>query len=323
MKQVTRREFIKLGACIAAGAGLSKFYGDAFATGLENLSKGLPKILWLQGQSCSGCSVSLLNADNPDIVEIVTSMISLVFHQNISAATGEVAVETIRKMENGSEPFILVVEGSVPMGMPTACMIGGRSFSDILSLLIRKAGFVMGAGTCATYGGIPAAEGNVTGASSLLEFMKKEGVRTDQFLINCPSCPVHPDAIVGTLAYLASKGYPKVHPELLTPKMFYAHATHDDCPRFHYYSKHIFAKQFGDSEGCLFKLGCLGMLSYTECPRRQWNGGVNWCIRAAAPCIGCSHPQFGKQKAFPFYRKCEAYHEVGYHETDRKGEILQ
>jgi Ni,Fe-hydrogenase I small subunit len=38
-----------------------------------------------------------------------------------------------------------------------------------------------------------------------------------------------------------------------------------------------------------------------------------------APCIGCSHPQFGKLKSFPFYRKGEALHAVAYNETDRKG----
>ena len=63
----------------------------------------------------------------------------------------------------------------------------------------------------------------------------------------------------------------------------------------------------------------LGMLSYTECPRRQWNSGVNWCVRASAPCIGCSHPQFGKMKDFPFYRLGEHQHAVTYREEDRKG----
>ncbi len=166
---------------------------------------------------------------------------------------------------------------------------------------------------------MPAAEGNQTGAISVMEFMAKNGIKTDGFLVNVPSCPAHPDSVVGTLAYLAGRGYPGVNKELLTPDMFFAHSTHDDCPRFHYYSKHIYAGKLGDQYGCLFKLGCLGMLSYTECPRRQWNSGVNWCIRASAPCVGCSHPQFGKKKDFPFYRIGEHSHKVGYSEADRKG----
>lgn len=320
MNSLSRRSFIKLGSALAAGAGLSRAFGSAFAAGLENLSKGLPRVIWLQGQSCSGCSVSLLNAENPDIVEVITSMISLAFHQNVSAATGQVAMDAVDRVASDTTPFILIVEGSIPAGMPSACMIGGRTFEEILTPLLKKALFVIGAGTCATYGGIPAGEGNVTGAVSLKDFMLKAGVRTDRFLINCPSCPIHPDSVIGTLAYLAGKGYPAVHPQLLTPDMFFAHSTHDDCPRFHYYSKRVFAEEFGDNSGCLFKLGCLGMLSYTECPRRQWNGGVNWCIRAAAPCVGCSHPQFGLKKGFPLYRKSEQYRAVDYGESARREE---
>ncbi|MFH0880452.1 MAG: hydrogenase small subunit [Lentisphaerota bacterium] len=319
MKHLTRRDFLKIGGILAAGAGLAPRYAEAFTAGLEKLSKGLPRVIWLQGQSCSGCSVSLLNADNPYILEVVTDMISMVFHQTISAATGEVAMKVIDDMEAGQEPFILVVEGAIPLLMPEACVIGGRRFEDILKPLIRKAQFVVGVGTCATYGGIPAAEGNPTGAASVKEFMDKNSFPTDRKLVNVPSCPAHPDSIVGTLAFLAGRGYPPVNASLLTPDMFFAHSTHDDCPRYHYYNKHLFAKKFGDSEGCLFQLGCLGMLSYTDCPRRQWNGGVNWCIRAAAPCIGCSHPQFGKNKAFPFYRLGEKNHAVEYNDSDRKG----
>lgn len=318
MLSITRRDFLRMGGALAAYAGLSIHLGKAFAAGLESLAKGLPKILWLQGQSCSGCSVSLLNATNPDIVEIITQMSSLVFHQTISAATGDVAMQTIDKLGAGTDPYVLVIEGSIPVGIPEACMIGGRNLVDLLPPLVRRAKFVVGAGTCATYGGLPSAEGNPTGAVSLLEFMTKQNIRTDRVLVNCPSCPIHPEAMVGILAYLASRGYPRVNPTLLTPNMFFARSTHDDCPRYHYYSKHVFAKSFGDSEGCLFKLGCLGMLSFTECPRIQWNGGVNWCIRAGAPCVGCSHPQFGKLKKFPFYRKCEAYRKVDYTEGIRK-----
>ena len=159
MNTLTRRSFLKLGATLAASAGLSRVYGSAFAAGLEKLSKGLPRVLWLQGQSCSGCSVSLLNAENPDVVEVLTSMISLAFHQTVSAATGQVAMDAMDKVASDKGPFILVVEGSIPVGMPTACMIGGRTFEDILAPLLKKALFVIGAGTCATYGGIPAGEG--------------------------------------------------------------------------------------------------------------------------------------------------------------------
>ena len=318
MKELTRRDFLKMGTMLAAGAGLATLRPEVLAQGLEKLFARQVKVLWLQGQSCSGCSVSLLNADNPFILEVVTDLMSLVFHQTISAAQGDMAMKLLDEA-TAKEDYILVVEGSVPTGMPEACMIGGRPFGELLLAAAKRARYVVGVGTCATYGGMPAAEGNVTGAVGVMDYLKAAGMETKGFVVNCPSCPAHPDAIVGTLAYLAGAGYPEVHPELLTPKMYYAHSTHDDCPRYHYYAKHIFAEKIGDQQGCLFKLGCLGMLSYTECPRRQWNSGVNWCVRAAAPCIGCSHPQFGKRKDFPFYRLGERQHGVAYREEDRKG----
>jgi len=136
--------------------------------------------------------------------------------------------------------------------------------------------------------------------------------------VNCPGCPMHPECLVGTVSYVVGRGYPKVNSELLTPDMFYRHSVHDECPRFHCWEKNVFAGSFGE-EGCLFKLGCLGPLSHTACPRRQWNSGVNWCIRAGAPCIGCTNEHFAKRRDFPFYRKGETYHLVNYSEKDRKG----
>ena len=94
---------------------------------------------------------------------------------------------------------------------------------------------VIAAGTCATFGGIPAAEGKVTGACSVKEFMDNKGMPVAKRLVNCPGCPVHPQPLVATLAYVIGAGYPDVDPVLLTPKMSYLHSVHDECPRFHYW----------------------------------------------------------------------------------------
>jgi len=318
MGNLTRRDFLRLSGLIAAAAGLSAPQARAVAAGLQRLASGTPRVVWLQGQSCSGCSVSLLNTDQPGPVELLTEYISLVFHQTVGAAQGDNVAQVLTDAQQTGE-FFLVVEGSIPAAMPEACMVAGRPVAAWIEDLARKAKAVVAVGTCATFGGIPAAEGNPTGAVGVSEYLRSKGIDPRGLVVNCPSCPTHPDAIVGTLAYVAGAGYPPVDPELLTPKMYYSHSTHDDCPRFHYYSKQVFAKRFGDQEGCLFKLGCLGPLTFTECPRRQWNGGTNWCIRAAAPCVGCSSPHFAKYRDFPFYRKGEDAHAVGYAEDDRLG----
>jgi len=315
--EFSRRDFLKLGSFLAASVALPGKWAEVFAAGLEKMTSHTP-VLWIQAQSCSGDSVSLLNSSEPGPAELLTQYISLVLHQTLGAAQGETFMKA---MDEAAElnSYLLVVEGSIPLEMPRACVIGGRTSEEILVRLIPKARAVVAVGTCAAFGGIPAAEGNPVGSGSVQDLMNKHNLPWKGKLVNCPGCPTHPKPIVGTLAYLAAQGYPKVDETLLTPKIFYGTSTHDQCPRYHNYERKIFAEHFGQSEGCLFKLGCLGPLTRTECPHRQWNGGVNWCIRAAAPCIGCTSPHFAKKKSFPFYRLGERQHPVDYTETDRKG----
>ena len=296
----SRRDFLKMGSFLAASAMLPAHFEKVFAAGLENMAMDTP-VLWVQGQSCSGDSVSLLNSCDPEPFELLTRYISLVLHQTVGAAQGQTFMDVLDRAAEG-KGYFLVIEGSIPLSMPKACMIGDRTLERILLDLIPGAKAVLAVGTCAAFGGIPAAEGNQTGAGSVKDFMETHNLPWKQKLLHCPACPTHPKSIIGTLAYLAAKGYPEVDPDLLVPKLFYGRSTHDNCPRYHYFERKIFAQHFGDPKGCMFKLGCLGPLTYTECPYRQWNGGVNWCIRASAPCIGCSSPDFAKRKDMPFYR---------------------
>ncbi|MBD3220048.1 hydrogenase small subunit [bacterium] len=318
MGHYTRRDFLRISGLLAAAAGLSSLQARAVAAGLERLADGLPRVAWIQGQSCSGCSISLLNSEQPGPAKLITEYISLVFHQNLGAAQGDDVAPLLEQIRQAGD-YILVVEGSIPARMPEACMLAGRPVADWILDLAGPASVIMAAGTCAAFGGIPGAEGNPTGAQGVMGFLASQGLSTRGRVVNCPSCPTHPSSMVGTLAYAADQGYPEVHPDLLTPTMFYGSSTHDDCPRFHYYAKHHFAQRFGEQEGCLFKLGCLGPLTFTECPDRQWNGGVNWCVRASAPCVGCSSPHFARYRDFPLYRKGEDLHPVGYTDEDRQG----
>lgn len=317
MHGYSRRDILRMGTWLATSAGLTGSQGAVLAQGIEGLLSRQVKVLWLQGMSCSGCSVSFLNTDEPGPLEALTELISLVFHSNVSAAQGDQVVELLDEAAATGD-YLLVVEGAVPTAIPEACVIGGRPFAKLLPPLIRGASDVIAAGTCASFGGIPAAEGNPTGAVGLGEFMQAEGLKVEGRLINCPGCPTHPLSMLGTVAYVVAKGYPPVDPELLTPKMFYGRTVHDECPRFHYWEKREFADRFGE-DGCLFKLGCLGPLGYTHCPRRQWNSGVNWCIRAGAPCTACTSREFARQKDFPFYRKGESLVAVACQDANRMG----
>lgn len=314
---LSRRDFLRLGTALAATLGLGAGAARALADGLQKLAEGRKRVIWLQGQACSGCSISFLNAEQPGAFELVTEVISLIFHPTIGAAQGRVALDSIVRARDEGH-YVLLYEGAICPSMPEACRLGDESIVKLLPELIRRADLVIGVGTCAAFGGIPAAEGNPTGAMSMKDFMSKSGIPTKDKLINCPGCPMHPESLVGTIAYAVSKGYPPVDAELLTPDMFYAQSVHDNCPRFHAWQKKEFAKQLGE-EGCLFKLGCLGPLSRSTCPGRQWNGGINWCVRAGAPCVACTSMHFAHRRDFPFYRKGEKYHPVGYQDQDRQG----
>jgi len=302
---------------LAAGAGLESDQGSVLATGLSKVLSGQAKVLWLQGQSCTGCSISFLNTEEPGPLEVLTEVISLIYHSNISAAQGQDVIDVLDKAEREGG-YLLVLEGALPLGMPEACVLGGKPLTERMPGLLKNAAGIVAAGTCAAFGGIPAGEGNVTGAASLRDFMQKKGIPFEGRLINCPGCPVHPQSLLGTVAHVLAAGIPQLDPDLLTPDMFYKQSVHDACPRFHNWERRRFAAKFGD-EGCLFKLGCLGPLSHTSCPKRQWNSSVNWCIGAGAPCTACTSPIFASKRDFPFYRKGEQVHGVAYLERDREG----
>ncbi|WP_419194850.1 hydrogenase small subunit [Novipirellula herctigrandis] len=296
-KNISRRDFTKLATALAGSLGLGAAAAPRTATALEKLAAGKPNVLWLQALSCSGCTVSALNSYQPDAIDLITEYMSLLFHSTISSATGSLASSVISETIDQGD-FLLVVEGSIPLGMPEACMSGGRPISELIAKAAGRAKAVVAVGTCSSFGGIPAAENNPTGAVSVRDFLDSESIGKP--LINLPGCPCHPDWLVGTLVHVTEFGMPSLDDDL-RPTMFYSKVVHDQCPRFADYERGNFAESFSDS-GCLFKLGCVGARTFSDCIHRRWNGGVNSCIDSGAPCIGCAGKDFAKKADFPLYR---------------------
>ncbi|THB78791.1 MAG: hypothetical protein D6B25_03285 [Desulfobulbaceae bacterium] len=296
----TRREFIKMGSRLAVVMGLSSSAIPDIAEALENLATGRVGVMWMQAQSCSGCTISMIDSEAPGPAELLTRYISLLFHHTLSATTGEMCMDIIDKTTSAGK-HILVVEGAIPDGMPDACMIGHRSINEVVKNAAASASYVVAIGACAAFGGIPAADNNPTGAISVPDFLKKSGVNTPTLVI--PGCPSHPDWFVGSLVYLLKFGVPPLD-DMNRPLMFFGNTNHHSCPRFYDYERANFAKKFSDP-GCLFELGCLGVVTYADCTLRDRNGGINNCIKAGAPCVGCSSEIFALRKSMPFYRKGE------------------
>lgn len=302
--KLSRRDFLRLCAGSAAAISLSgylaPFIKEAAAAG------DLPKVIWIQGASCTGCSISLLNTVHPDIQKVLTEVISLTYHPNVMAAAGDMAVnEAIYKIaEENTGKFFLVVEGAVPTGAEGLyCTVGEKegkpiTFKQMVQDIGSKAGAILNFGTCSAYGGIPATDPNPTDCKPVSAIVKNVP------MINVPGCPPHPDWMVGTIAHvlLYSKGDQLAVPELDSfgrPKMFFDKIIHDNCQRRQYFDNAIFAKKFGDP-GCMLELGCKGPFAHCDATTRLWNNGTNWCVKCGAVCIGCTEPEF---PAWPMYER--------------------
>lgn len=271
--------------------------------------------VWLQGGACSGCAVSVLNGVSPTVRELLIDQVvpgkhvSLLFQPTLMAGSGEVALSVLEGDEV-AEGFILIVEGTLPTvdHSELFCSVGESQGVEMGMLdktcdLASRALAVVALGTCSSFGGIPAAAGNATGAKSVGEVLKAKGIATP--VVNIPGCPPHPDWFIHTVAGVLLNGLPGADAvdDVGRPLEFYGKTIHEACPRRPDFDAGKFAKWHGE-EGCMYQLGCKGPVTYADCPTRMWNSGVNWCVGANAPCIACVEPGFPDDVS-PLYEKID------------------
>ena len=77
---LNRRDFLKLMGGTAAAFTFPSVILQGCKKALEEAAARTP-VIWIQAQSCSGCSVSLLNYID-GIASVITETISLNFHFN-------------------------------------------------------------------------------------------------------------------------------------------------------------------------------------------------------------------------------------------------
>ncbi len=305
---ITRRDFLQASAAITGALALK-------ASGLLQLQKALAAgeaagvpVIWLQGQSCTGCSVSLLNTIHyMTIDDLLVNVIDLQYHPTVMAAAGDLASGVAKDAAPG---YVLVIEGAIPVGAAGHyCHVWEDENGDPVTMEIafddfrQRASHILAVGTCASYGGIPAGNPNPTIALGVNEALSYLGVgkKKRPTVINIPGCPSHPDWIVGTVAALLAGEMPELDRDG-RPIAFFDSAVHNNCPNR---GGGLKAKKLGDP-GCLVGLGCNGQQTHADCSMRQWNAsevggyGVNWCIGAGNPCQGCTEPGFPDRMS-PFY----------------------
>jgi hydrogenase small subunit len=263
-----------------------RFVEDA-AIMIRNKSIKKMNVIWLEVTGCSGNIISLLNSENPGLYDILTDIVNFTYNNTLMGSEGTFAFEKF--LETLDTEFILLVDGAVSTKdngiYNIVANYNGTNITALqaVSLAGGKAKYVVAVGTCASYGGISAARPNPSECKSVQEVLGRQ-------IIKLPGCPCHPDWVVGTLANLVSYGIPQLDDEG-RPMLFYGITIHDTCTRRGFFDKGIFAQKLGE-EGCMFKLGCRGPVTKTDCPRRKWNGYVNWPIGDNTNCIGCAQPQF-------------------------------
>ena len=278
-------------------------------------------VLWLTaGLGCDGDTIAVTGATQPSLEDLVLGAFPWIpkvrFHNPFLAyENGDEFVKFFRAGAEGKlPPFILVVEGSIPneknkaegywasfgtdekTGQPiTTC--------DWIDRLVPNAWAVVAAGTCATYGGIHAMEGNPTGCMGLPDYLGWDWKSQAGISIVCvPGCPVQPDNFMEVLLYLlnmAADRAPMIPlDDALRPTWLFGATVHEGCDRGGYYEQAQFADEYGATT-CIVKLGCWGPVVQCNVGKRGWMGGIGGCPNVGGICIGCTMPGF-PDKFMPF-----------------------
>jgi hydrogenase small subunit len=280
-------------------------------------------ILWIsEGMSCDGDSVSLTASGRPAIEDVVLGLIPGLPKVNLynkvlsPALGGEEFLEPYRRAARGAmaEPFILVIEGSIPNEK-----INGDGYwtsfgndpetGDPLTLnwwidhLAPRAWAVVAAGTCATYGGIHAMAGNPTGCMGLADYLGWDFLSQGGLpIVNVPGCPIQPENFMETLTWVlyhaAGSAPPPPLDHLLRPQWLFGRTVHEGCDRAAYYEQADFARDY-NSPKCQVRVGCWGPVINCNVTKRGWMNGVGGCPNVGGICIGCTMPGF-PDKFMPF-----------------------
>ena len=286
-------------------------------------------VYWLAGMSCDGCTISVAGATNPGIEGLLAGTVPampkvILHHPVLSVEAGAEFVKSFAEAWEGKlgAPYVVVFEGSVaderiagrtggyfsamgvervegveqPQPVPTATW---------LRRLAPGAAATIAIGTCSTWGGVPSAEGNPTGAMSLMDFLGKDYRSAFGLpVINIPGCAPQGDnfteTVFAVLLFLQGLGPLPTFDELGRPAWLFRDTVHHGCSRAGFYEEGLFAERYGDPE-CLVEIGCWGPIVNCNIVQRGAINHMGGCMRAGGVCIGCTMPGF-PDKFSPFYK---------------------
>jgi len=268
----------------------------------------MSSVLWFQGGACSGNTMSFLNAEEPNVVDLITDFgLDLLWHPSLGLELGANAQKLFWDCARGEKAVdIFVFEGTVmegPDGTGRYDMFADRAMKDWVVDLASAASVVVAIGDCACWGGIPAMAPNPTDSTGL-QFHKRDrgGFLGPDFrsksglpVINIPGCPAHPDWITQIIVALATGRAGDIAlDELHRPQTFFKTFAQTGCTRVQFFEYKQATMAFGEGTrtGCLFyEFGCRGPMTHSPCNRILWNRQSSK-TRAGMPCTGCTEPEF-------------------------------
>jgi hydrogenase small subunit len=184
---------------------------------------------------------------NIDIAEIVTEVVTVDWHYIITQAAGDLVNQHMATLRNSGDPFVLAIDGAIPTAhagkhctifsipgdwrggiwdpyveYPALDVLGNpivpnRTEFTMCGAVLWLASAenclaVVADGTCASYGGVPAASaalpaggrGNITGAKSAWEWINGGaafgGNSLNKIIVNIPGCPPNSDWQIASIA---------------------------------------------------------------------------------------------------------------------------
>lgn len=256
-------------------------------------------VVWIAGASCDGCTMAMLGAADPGLEDFLGGGVAepvpavTLVHPGLAMEAGDAYRALLESAASGDlGPYLVVLEGSV---MDEA-LAGEGSFSrlgtaegeplttsDWVDRLAPGSEAVIAIGSCATWGGIPAAAGNATGAMGLEERLGRDfRSAADLPIVNVPGCAPSGEAFLETLMYVLLHLAGQVPLELdeeRRPRWLYNESAHPVPPRADYSPANARDTADRPSVGC-------------PVPREGWMGGMGGCAEVGGCCIGCTGRDF-------------------------------
>jgi len=326
---VSRRSFMKY--CM----GLSAMMAIPISLMPKLVEAALAKktsVVYLSFQECTGCLESLVNVfpntrynlkanlttdiSTDSIANILLTALSLDYSETLMAPSG-LQAEKSKADAIANMGYILVVDGAIPDDKKGAGFFiqHGKTGLQLLKEAATNAAAVVSVGTCASFGGLPAAKGpanlinptnargvSPTGATSIKVALDGfGGIYKTKPVINVSGCPPIAEVIAGTLVYWILNGKAPALDSNLRPKIFYGETVHEECYRKEFFEEGQFVNSFDDAGAraghCLLMMGCKGPTTHNACTTLKWNQGTGYPMEAGHGCLGCSEPDFWDKKS--------------------------